>query len=83
MGARPAASDEGKAHAHALNLEEEECREAFPSLFFDIDASVARGKFRFPKTVSDYKGLVQGRIKNGNVRLNPILFLLPTSVVLA
>ncbi|KAH7393062.1 glycosyl transferase family 90-domain-containing protein [Pyrenochaeta sp. MPI-SDFR-AT-0127] len=56
-----------------LNLEERECRDTFPLLFSDIDASVARGQFVFPKSVPDYKGLVQGRILNGK------LYILTTS----
>ncbi|KAF1844529.1 uncharacterized protein K460DRAFT_376193 [Cucurbitaria berberidis CBS 394.84] len=50
-----------------LNLDENECRKSFPFLFTDIDTSVARGKFLFRKSDQDYRGLVQGRIKDGKV----------------
>lgn len=50
-----------------LDLEEDECRAAFPLAFSDIEASVARGKFAFLKSNPDYKGLVQGRIRDGKV----------------
>ncbi|CAO2648504.1 Nn.00g077710.m01.CDS01 [Neocucurbitaria sp. VM-36] len=61
------ASDKGRPAVLPLNLEDEECRSSFPSLFADIDSSVARGKFSFSKSDPDYKGLVQGQIKDGKL----------------
>ncbi|KAF2033494.1 hypothetical protein EK21DRAFT_58695 [Setomelanomma holmii] len=49
-----------------LDLDEKQCRTAYPLLFTDSDGAVARGKFKLDKTEAEYKGLVQGRILNNN-----------------
>ncbi|KAH7073523.1 hypothetical protein BKA63DRAFT_575763 [Paraphoma chrysanthemicola] len=58
----------GKTHDR-LDLNERECRATFPGLFDDIDASIARGKFKLHKTDPDYKGLVQGRVLNNKLHI--------------
>lgn len=50
-----------------LDLTEDQCRIAFPELSKDIDEAAERGTFRFERSNPDYKGLVQGRIKDGKV----------------
>lgn len=52
----------------SLNLDEEECKTAFPGLTHDIDANIKKGPFEFRKSNPDYKGLVQGRTIDGKVR---------------
>jgi hypothetical protein len=37
----------------------------------DIDEAIARGPFDLEKEPDDYTGMVQLRIKDGNVILNP------------
>lgn len=51
-----------------VDLSEQQCRATFPQLFTDINESVARGTFTLQRSSADYKGLVQGRIKDGKVR---------------
>ncbi|KAJ4369730.1 hypothetical protein N0V83_005493 [Neocucurbitaria cava] len=65
--AQSTGSDEGQSTGLPLNLDEKECRAIVPSLFIDIDTSVAQGKFVFSRSDPDYKGLVQGRIKDGKL----------------
>lgn len=60
-------SEHGEAVTERLDLDEQQCRATFPYIFSDIDGSVARGTFTFSKSDPDYKGLVQGRIKNNKV----------------
>lgn len=51
-----------------LDLSEGECRETFPDLFADIEYAVKGRKTVLGKDNGNYKGLVQGRIKNNQVR---------------
>lgn len=62
-----------------LDLDEQECRATFPGLFVDIDVSVRRGGFALEKSNPEYKGLVQGLIKNGNVNSPPSLLVIVSS----
>lgn len=54
--------------ASRLDLTEQQCRAAFPGLTEDIDENIKKGKFVFGKSDADYKGLIQGRIKDNKVR---------------
>lgn len=58
-----------------LDLTETECRDAFPGLFWDVDDMAKRGAFVFEKSNPDYTGLVQGRIKDGQVCRSASLLL--------
>ncbi|KAG4444387.1 hypothetical protein IFR05_000152 [Cadophora sp. M221] len=49
------------------SLNEEQCRATFPGLAKEIDDAVARGPFKLDRAPQDYQGLVQGRIKDGNL----------------
>ncbi|OCL01750.1 hypothetical protein AOQ84DRAFT_306094 [Glonium stellatum] len=60
-------SSPAKDTFESLSLTAAQCENAFPDLTKDIDEAVARGPFKYEKTPGDYKGLVQGRIKNGKL----------------
>ncbi|KAF2178982.1 hypothetical protein K469DRAFT_754074 [Zopfia rhizophila CBS 207.26] len=57
--------DAQKGIREILSLTEHQCITLFPDLTKPIDDAVRRGRFRFEKSDPDYKGLVQGRIKDG------------------
>ncbi|KAJ4289679.1 hypothetical protein N0V90_011008 [Kalmusia sp. IMI 367209] len=50
-----------------LDLQEKQCRATFPKLFADFDSVIGRSKFVLEKDSGDYKGLVQGRIKDNKL----------------
>lgn len=57
----------GEAARERLDMGEKECRARFPGLVRDVDEGVKRGKFVLEKEEDDYKGLVQGWIKDNQV----------------
>ena len=68
-------SDEGSSVTEGLSLTEKECRDTFPDLFADLDYATQRPSMILEKDDGDYKGLVQGWIKNNKV--HAIILLLP------
>jgi hypothetical protein len=55
-----------RAQEH-LFLNEGQCKSAFPELVNEIDRGATRGPFTLEKQPADITGLIQARIKNGNV----------------
>jgi hypothetical protein len=53
----------------SLFLTEEQCVDAFPAFDKEIKKAVAQGLFQLTRLRDDTPGLVQGRIKNGKVRV--------------
>jgi hypothetical protein len=53
----------------SLSLTEEQCDGAFPELNKEIENAVAQGPFEFKRARDDVPGSIQGRIKDGKVRL--------------
>lgn len=51
----------------SLSLTEDQCAAAFPGLTNEIDDAVARGPFLLRRQPDHHTGLVQGRIKNGEI----------------
>lgn len=60
-----------------LDLSEDECIARFPELSRDIDYAVKNGKLVLERDEGDYKGLVQGRIINNQVRCPQIVVNIP------
>jgi hypothetical protein len=55
-----------------LHLTEKECRTSFPDLFREIEYAETVGQFDLEKATGDYQGLVQGRIKDNQVRRSQV-----------
>lgn len=53
----------------SLSLAPEQCEAAFPGLNREIENAVAQGPVQLNRLKNDTPGLVQGRIKNGKVRI--------------
>ncbi|KAF2016390.1 hypothetical protein BU24DRAFT_462549 [Aaosphaeria arxii CBS 175.79] len=62
-----AKSSQAEKALERMDLTEAQCNNAFPSLNIPIQDSVARGKFVFNVSDPEYKGLVQGRIRNNQL----------------
>lgn len=62
-------SDKKAELKKSLFLTEEQCLPAFPGLTKEIGNAVAEGPFELRRLRDDLPGLVQGRIKDGKVRL--------------
>ncbi|KAF2463598.1 uncharacterized protein BDR25DRAFT_337748 [Lindgomyces ingoldianus] len=56
-----------KDYLDVLSLTEDQCKIAFPGLIDELHDAVLRGTFTFNKSNPDYKGLIQGRIKDGKL----------------
>ncbi|KAF2503253.1 hypothetical protein BU16DRAFT_569124 [Lophium mytilinum] len=53
----------------SLSLTEAQCACMFPRLTREVDRAVGRGNFTFERESGNYKGMVQGRIENGNLHI--------------
>jgi hypothetical protein len=51
----------------SLHLTDTQCKIMFPGLTKEIDDAVARGPFDLKKQNANYTGMVQGRIRDGNL----------------
>lgn len=51
----------------SLSLTQKECRNTFPGLFADLEYATRKGDIILEKDSGDYKGLVQGWIKDNKV----------------
>ena len=58
-----------KETLRSLFLTKSQCASTFPGLFKEIDRAVNFGPFVLNKGPDDYSGAVQGRIKDGKVRV--------------
>lgn len=68
-------SDEDSSATEILSLTEKECRDTFPDMFADLDYAIQRHSIILEKEDGDYKGFVQGWIKDNKVH-DMILLLL-------
>jgi hypothetical protein len=68
-------SDEDSSVTESLSLTGKECRDAFPDLFADLDYATQRHSIILEKEDGDYKGLVQGWIKDNKVHATILLLL--------
>lgn len=68
-------SDEDPSVTESLSLTEKECRGMFPDLFEDLDYVTQRHSIILEKEDGDYKGLVQGWIKDNKVHAMILLLL--------
>jgi hypothetical protein len=59
----------------SLFLTPAQCDAAFPGLNLEIERAAARGPFELKKAAKTTHGLVEGRIRDGKVRLQPLTWL--------